>query len=489
MNRTSRSVDTAPAAEPIAIPITSMPRPVDTSLLPVKAIRRRNPHRQGAARRVRHGTVKGFIDEQVLYLPAPIKDNFSMIGNWYLADSTNVHASDPRAEVHRIWGLALWEMARSDATLFGCVAMLTLHKRQSIASRFDKVLYLDHKQHVYESLCKSVASSGGKVAGNTALAISLLAFAEVREGNFEDARRHINAVAVLDCVCQLDEVQWRLVVWCDLRYAMKTSTLPTLRYYIPPALTDALAQIDVHVTIEARRSALSNWKHLKKYSSLDKGVWFQLFVSLHIISILANSQTLAIRDAHLAAAYEAEYQAHTIAAGLATQIEPNDTRVIDNLLIIACQLHILATTSNFAPSTIEVRETLLNKARSAIVKLEISYDSDQSRTHDSALLWALSTFATHSMDGGFEHTQFFIETLAAAVDMKRIPSKCAFERMLRAWPWTFTWHPTKVPDLWAEVLVVRGRRWRCLAIEESQDTCAKKKNGKYYAGILLFYGS
>jgi hypothetical protein len=151
-------------------------------------------------------------NEHVPHVPFPINDNFSMIGSWYLADSTNVHASDPRAEVHRIWGLALWEMARSDATLFGCVAMLTLHKRQSIASRFDKVLYLDHKQHVYESLCQSVASSGGNVAGNTALAIALLAFAEVREGNFEDARRHINAVAVLDCVCQLDDVQWRLVV-------------------------------------------------------------------------------------------------------------------------------------------------------------------------------------------------------------------------------------------------------------------------------------
>jgi hypothetical protein len=197
-------------------------------------------------------------NEHVQNVPFPINDDFSIIGNWYLADSTNVQASDPRAEVHRLWGLALWDMAKSDATLFGCVALLTLHKRQSIASRFDKVLYLDHKQQVYESLCKPVASSGGNVAGNTALAIALLAFAEVREGNFEVGRKHINAVAAMDCIYQLDEVQWRLVVWCDLRYAMETATLPILHYYLPPALTDALARVDGIVTVEARRSALSN---------------------------------------------------------------------------------------------------------------------------------------------------------------------------------------------------------------------------------------
>ena len=476
----------------------AMPVPVDTSTVPVNALQRRNLRRRtsylpAASRRVRPGATNAtetLSEEQTaLCVPAPIEDDFSIIANWYLADSTKVHASDPRAEVHRLWGLALWDMAKSDATIFRCVAMLTLHKRQSLASRFDKVLYLEHKQHVYESLCQAVKSSGDIVAGNTALAISLLSFAEVREGNFEDGRRHINAVASMDCVCQLDEVQWRLIVWCDLRYAMKTTTLPALRYYMPPSLTDALVQIDAHVITEARRSALSNWKHLKKYSNLDKGVWFQLFVSLHIISILANSRSIGIRDANLAAAYEAEYQAQTIAAGLATQIEPNDARAMDNVLIIACQLHILATTSSFAPSTIEMRETLLSKARSAIMKLEISYEAEQPRTHDPALLWALSTFATHSMDGGFEHTQFFTETLAAVVDMKRLPSKCAFERMLRAWPWTCTWHPTQVPNLWAEVLIVRGRRWRCIATEDSQETCAKTKGGKYYAGILLFYGS
>jgi hypothetical protein len=136
-------------------------------------------------------------NEHVPNVPFPINDGFSIIGNWYLADSTSVQAPDPRAEVHRLWGLALWGMARSDATLFGCVALLSLHKRWSIASRFDKVLYLDHKQQVYESLCKSVALSGGNVAGNTALAIALLAFAEVREGNFEVARKHISAVTGL----------------------------------------------------------------------------------------------------------------------------------------------------------------------------------------------------------------------------------------------------------------------------------------------------
>ena len=428
-------------------------------------------------------------DEQTPTVFFPIEDDFSVIGNWYLADSTKVQASDPRAEVHRLWGLALWDMARSDATVFSCVAMLTLHKRRSIASRFDKVTYLDHKQRVYENLCRAVASSGGTVAGTTALSIALLAFAEMREGNSEEARRHINAVAVLDCVCQLDETQWRLVVWNDLRHALKTANLPTLRYYMPPSLTAALANINSAVLAEARRLALSNWKHLKRYPDLEKSVWFQLSISLHTISILADSRTSTIQHAHLATAYEAEYQAQTVAANLMTQIAPKKTQPINNILILACQFHILATTSGFAPSTVECREALLLRVRSALDKLGVGSDPEQARTHEPALLWALSTFATHSMDGGFQHRQYFIQLLAAIIDMKRLPSRCAFERMLRAWPWTDTWHSTRVPSLWEEILIARGRRWRCIATGDSQEQCIGKKSERYYAGILLFYGS
>lgn len=496
MDRKSRGIYIAPAAESNAMPrpTVALPRLVDTDALPEHATQTRLSRRQLSHVPAVPGHFRSraandaAFDEQASNVPISIDDNLSTIGNWYLAEFVNIQTSDPRAEVHRLWGLALWDTAKSDATLFGCVALLTPHKKRSIASRFDKVLYLDHKQRVYESLCQTVASSGGNVAGITALAIALLAFAEVQEGNFQDARRHINAVAVMDCVCRLDEVQWRLVVWNDLRYAMKSATLPTLQYYMPPSLTDALSQIDGSVTVEARRLALSNWKHLKKYPDLEKGVWFQLLISLHIVSIVANSRTSAIQHADLATAYEAEYQAHTIAANLATQIEPKETSVIANVLIIACQLHILATTSGFAPSTVELRETLLDKARSGLLKSNIGNDAEQAWTHDPALLWVMSTFATHSMDGGFQHSQFFTQRLAATVDAKRLPSRCAFERMLRAWPWTNTWHPSKVPTLWAEVLVARGRRWRCVATEESAGNIGQK-GAKYYAGILLFYGS
>jgi hypothetical protein len=313
----------------------------------------------------------------------------------------------------------------------------------------------------------------------------------MREGNFDEARRHINAVAVLDCVCQLDETQWRLVVWNDLRHALKTANLPTLRYCMPPSLTAALANIDSAVLVEARRLALGNWKHLKKYPDLEKSAWFQLSISLHTISILANSRKSTIKHACLATAYEAEYQAQTVAANLMTQIAPEKTQVINKILILACQFHILATTSGFVPSTVECREALLNRARSALDKLGIGSDSDseQARPHEPALLWALSMFATHSMDGGFEHRQYFIQLLSAVIDTKRLPSRCAFERMLRAWPWTDIWHSTRVPSLWEEILIARGRRWRCIATGGSQEQCIGKTSERYYAGILLFYGS
>lgn len=79
-------------------------------------------------------------------VPRLVDDDISAIGAWYLADTTSIQSQDTRRDAHRLWGLDFWEMAKADATLFDCVALLTLQKKRTIAATFDKVVYLDHKQ-------------------------------------------------------------------------------------------------------------------------------------------------------------------------------------------------------------------------------------------------------------------------------------------------------------------------------------------------------
>lgn len=187
-----------------------------------------------------------------LDVPRLLHDDISAIGTWYLPGYADVCLPNSHGNPYDLWGFALWEMAKADAKLFGCAALLTLQKKRTIATTFDKVVYLDHKQTVYQSLCEQIRSDGTSGAGATALAMTLLSFIDVLEGKICDARSHINAVATMDCLHQLDEAQWRLVVWNDLRYAITSAAPPRLPYYIPPFLTSALATIGGAVFAEAQ---------------------------------------------------------------------------------------------------------------------------------------------------------------------------------------------------------------------------------------------
>jgi hypothetical protein len=374
-------------------------------------------------------------------------------------------------------------MVKSDATLFECVALLTLQKKRTINATFDKVVYLGHKQRVYQSISKTLIDDSSNVSAATALTMTLLSFVEVQEGNFRNALAHINAVAAMDFVRRLDEVQWRLIIWNDLRYAMKLMTLPTLCYYIPIFLTSAMATIDGAVVAEARRLALGNLKHLRRFPGLDEYAWYSLLVSLHTISSLASLEGSVHHDTRLVYAYEAEYRAHTLAAKLSKTPGPNRSASIMILLIIACQLHILAATSSFAPSSVECRDVLLNRAQSILVSLDTEQNVHVLRSQAVPMLWALSTFTAHVIDGGFKGRPFFTKRLAAEVELKRLHSKATYVQILKAWPWIDHWHQSRIAAAWEDVLVGRGRRWRCIASTDTTGKVTRRESGKFYAGV------
>lgn len=105
------------------------------------------------------------------------------------------------------------------------------------------------------------------------------------------------------------------------------------------------------------------------------------------------------------------------------------------------------------------------------------------------MIWALTTFCAHVIDGGFGGRRQFISELAATIEMKRPHSKAIFMRLLGPWPWVDSWHQSRVSAVWEEILVGRGRRWRCIATQDMPDSCTKTQSQKFYAGILMFYTS
>jgi hypothetical protein len=267
---------------------------------------------------------------------------------------------------------------------------------------------------------------------------------------------------------------------------MKLVTLPTLCYYIPTFLRSALADIDGAILAEARRLAFGNLKHLRKLSELDENAWFSLLVSIHTLDIIVSHPVPMSHNTRLVCAYEAEYRVHTIAASVSKKPRPD---LSTTLMIIACQLHILAVTSSFAPSTVECREILLSRARSVIVSSDRDESVFASRTCAVPMIWALATFCAHVIDGGFGGRRQFIEKLTATVEMKRPHSKGIFVRLLSSWPWVDRWHQSRVLAVWEEVLIGRGRRWQCITTQDMPDDCIQTQSRRFYAGILIFYTS
>jgi hypothetical protein len=158
-------------------------------------------------------------------------------------------------------------------------------------------------------------------------------------------------------------------------------------------------------------------------------------------------------------------------------------------VIVACQLHILAATSSFAPSSVECREVLLSRAQSILVSLDTEQNVHVLRSQAVPLLWALSTFTAHVIDGGFKGRPFFIKRLAAEVELKRLHSKATYVQILKAWPWIDHWHQSRISATWEDVLVGRGRRWRCITSTDTAEKVTMRESGKFYAGVLLFYES
>jgi hypothetical protein len=68
-------------------------------------------------------------------------------------------------------------------------------------------------------------------------------------------------------------------------------------------------------------------------------------------------------------------------------------------------------------------------------------------------------------------------------------SKATYVQILKAWPWIDHWHQSRISATWEDVLVGRGRRWRCITSTDTAEKVTMRESGKFYAGVLLFYES
>jgi hypothetical protein len=447
-----------------------------------------------------------------------LDDDISAIGTWYLQDSLpspsgSFLSSDKRGPTHNHWALAIWSQALQDPLLFKCLAVLTLHKKRTLAGTWDRVSYFQHKHDAYQLLRTQIEENGAVAASsypprpssaspqsNSVVALApvvcLISFIEVMEGRFEEAAMHIRSMATFGDVAALDVTQWAFVAWNDLRYAMKMAAPPVLPGTLPAVY---LAQVGVNCVestfgSESRRRALANWKHAQTLlpDSCVVDALFEILQGIYGLHILLPDLRITF-DAKLAKLYQIEYKLHTLAAHVATHDAVHESAGA-TLFLVALQLHLLALASSYAPSTPECRHFLLARARGAAQNLQIHDGADRNTQSDAPLIWALFVLATHSdKHAPRRHddasAEVFFPLLARLVAAKGFRSRTVFLNLLQNWPEIAPWYPTQAAAIWSKLLVLRGKRWvqQVTAPDATEDSSLQVSQQPWFSGVLMFY--
>jgi AraC-like DNA-binding protein len=416
-------------------------------------------------------------------IPALLEDDVASVGKWYLGDGVCTPQVVPRTEVHTQWALGLWSLAKTDVVLSGCVSLLTLHKKRELSNIFNNVIYLDQKQRVYRLLQDQLAGRRQCRPSTVALIICLVAFIEVLEGRFHEAKTHIDVVRDVVSMNDLDELPWRLLAWNDLRYAMKLATPPTLPYYFPPAPSlgfEASDSLAIYKD-EARRLALGNWKHIPHAFKAVSINGFEVLKAIHLMDLLDSHADLTFQT-RITMLYDLEYKLHTLAAAI-----HESASLLARLFVTALQLHALVLVSPHAPSTPECRQILIQRGCDLAKQIHAEGSGVGDVESRVTVRWSLFILAAYIIGDEEVHGRASItRMISASFGQVGFRSRAFFIRCFRAWPWLERWHHSRACFLWSEIDAGRAKGSQ-KSVPQGDRKWGCSSSGPYYSGVLTFY--
>lgn len=170
-------------------------------------------------------------------------------------------------------------MAQVNRPLLAAISALAIHKQVTLVGHRSESVYLEHKGHTIWQISKDLCTSRSSHDPPTMVPIALLAYMDVRDGNFDDARTHLRAVCRLVSISHMTTYVWLYCVWIDLRYALLTAQVPILPYHILPSLKREISTL----LPKNVRLASENTAHCPQSDFFTKMAAFELFEKLHAL--------------------------------------------------------------------------------------------------------------------------------------------------------------------------------------------------------------
>ena len=431
-----------------------------------------------------HSTISAPIGMTML---GPNGEDVQSIGQWYFHNQLDGVRSFHFDHAQTHWTNALWDSARANKPMFAAIGAFALHKEVTLAKRPSNLAYLEQKGRTIWHISNDLRQPHCASDPLTMVAIALLAYMDVRDGNFAAAKTHLEAVRNLVCVSKMPTYAWLHCGWVDLRYALLTGRAPIIPHHVPPSLrrdTSNRSPQIAHMVSE-------NVAHCPQAAFFTHEIAFHLFDRLHALCRHPNKLD-ALEIPPFGQIYDLEYSLRTIQS----QVRENELRERSapavELVLLTIQLHLWMACRFWTPQRHESHLAVVSRACSILD----TFQNITTRWFDfgsaESLLWVLFTMTASLSIHAHTYRERLLSLLRPVLKLVNIQSHNDFSDHLHKWPWVDDWHPVHTQIIWSafspgiEDLVAKGLRSQNVAMP---GTLTRSDERLFLGGLEFYNGS
>lgn len=367
------------------------------------------------------------------------------IGQWYFVCQLPEKDYEFFQSVQDNWVKDMWDMGRDSESIFSVLGAFALHKKATLEKPQAKSEYYEQKGRIIQNIVSDIQNSPEGPEPNTLVAMSILAYLDIRDDQLDASGTHLRAVSHFIDMTKISPQGWLYCVWIDLRQALFTSTEPSLPFYVPVVFRE------VHKTLrfqqrEAFRMGAVNASHCPRSPVFTLDMASDLFGKLHALcycsDVLAASETPPFGQV-----YALEYGLRVVQARAKRAGGDVFTSPI-MLITSAIQLHVWMAARFYTPQARETHLGLIKQACEVIDGFEDMITQWYIAAGLESLLWVLFTLVASLRAHELPQTTLILKLLYHALRKARINSCEDFEARLKTWPWLANWHPVQIDVVW-----------------------------------------
>lgn len=319
------------------------------------------------------------------------------------------------------------------------------------------------------------------------VAVVLLAYMDVRDGNFAADKTHLEAVRNFVPVSKIPAYAWLHCAWVDLRYALLTGRAPIIPLHIPPSLRRNAS----NRSPQNARMASENVAQCPQAAFFTYEIAFGLFDRLHALCRHSNKLD-GLEIPPFDQIYDLEYSLRTIQS----QASPNELREHGSpaveLVLLTIQLHLWMACRFWTPQRRESHLAVVSRACSILDAFQnialrwLDFGSAES------LLWVLFTMTASSHVHAHSYRERLLSILRPVSSLLNVQCHSDFSQRLVKWPWVEDWHPVHTQTVWSALSATtedQAAQISCSQAVATQETTTRSDERLFLGGLEFYNGS